>query len=242
VPFAETSAVSVLPSGIVNAATNLPGPIVPGEIVTVKGSGFGPASLVAGAFVNGQLETSVGGVRVLIDGIPAPIVHAMRDQVSIIVPYGVAGRDSVNLELEWQGQQRSTPQRLVVGGASPGLFTVDSSGQGQAAVTNEDGTPNSAGNPANVGSVVTLYGTGEGMLFPSGFEGRMGANERPVQPVNVLIGGVPVTPDYAGVSPGSVVGLLQVNVRIPAGVSGTVPVILNIGGVASRPGVTMAIR
>jgi hypothetical protein len=28
-PFAETSAVSVLPSGIVNAATNLPGPIVP---------------------------------------------------------------------------------------------------------------------------------------------------------------------------------------------------------------------
>jgi uncharacterized protein (TIGR03437 family) len=241
-PFADTSAVSVLPSGIVNAATNLPGPIVPGEIVTIRGSGFGPDSLVAGAFVNGQLESSVGGVRVLIGGIPAPIIHAMRDQVSVVVPYGVAGRDSVDVELEWQGQQRSTPQRVVVGGASPGLFTVDGSGQGQAAVTNENGTPNSAGNAAVVGSVVTLFGTGEGMLFPSGSEGRMGANERPVQPVNVLIGGIPVTPDYAGVSPGSVVGLLQVNVRIPAGVSGTVPIVLNVGGVTSRAGVTIAVQ
>jgi uncharacterized protein (TIGR03437 family) len=195
-----------------------------------------------GAFVSGQLETSLGGVRVLIGGIPAPIIHAMRDQVTVIVPYGVAGRDSVDVELEWQGQQRSTPQRVTVGGASPGLFTVESSGQGQAAAINEDGTPNSAGNPANVGSVVTLYGTGEGMLFPSGFEGRIGANERPVQPVNVLIGGIPVTPNYAGVSPGSVVGLLQVNVRIPTGVSGNVPVILNVGGIASRTGVTIAVR
>jgi uncharacterized protein (TIGR03437 family) len=241
-PFADTSAVSVLPSGIVNAATNLPGPIVPGEIVTIKGSGFGPASLVAGAFVNGQLETSVGGVRVLIGGIPAPIIHVMRDQVSVVVPYGIAGRDSVNLELEWQGQQRSTPLRLDVAGTSPGLFTVDSSGQGQATVINQDGTPNSVGNPASAGSVVTLYGTGEGVLFPSGSEGRIGAGERPVQPVNVLIGEIPVTPDYAGVSPGSVVGLLQLNVRIPAGVSGSVPVVLNVGGVASRAGVTIAVR
>jgi uncharacterized protein (TIGR03437 family) len=50
--------------------------------------------------------------------------------------------------------------------------------------------------------------------------------------------------EYAGGSPGSVAGLLQLNVRLPAGLAAgaAVPVSVNIGGVNSRDGVTIAIR
>ena len=83
---------------------------------------------------------------------------------------------------------------------------------------NQDGTPNSASNPAAVGSVVSLYATGEGAVTPGGAEGRIVTTERPLLPVNVLLGGMVVTPEFAGGSPGLIVGLLQVNIRIPAGV------------------------
>ncbi len=49
---------------------------------------------------------------------------------------------------------------------------------------------------------------------------------------------------YAGGSPGTVSGLLQVNVRIPSDIQPglQVPVQLRIGGVFSQPGVTIAIK
>ncbi|HYP06348.1 MAG TPA: SBBP repeat-containing protein [Bryobacteraceae bacterium] len=237
----DATGVVVLPAGIVNAASNQADVIAPGEILLVYGTGFGPAQMANGTLVNGALATSAGGVRVLFDDLPAPVLYAKQNQVAVIVPYGVAGRSSVAMQLEWEGQ-RTTPIRLTVGGAAPGLFTADSSGTGQASAINQDGTPNSASNPAPAGSVVSLYATGEGLLSPPGAEGRIVTTERPVLPVNVLINGIPVTPEFAGGSPGSFVGLLQVNVRIPAGVSGIVPVQLQVGGVQSRTGVTIAVR
>jgi uncharacterized protein (TIGR03437 family) len=169
-------------------------------------------------------------------------LYATQNQIAAIVPYSVADRASALLEVEWQGQ-RSTPVRVNVGGASPAIFTANQSGTGQAVAINQDGSVNSAVNPAAAGSVITLYATGEGVLTPGGAEGRIATNERPLLPANVLVGGVVVQPDYVGSSPGSVVGLLQVNIRIPAGVSGSnVPVVLQVGGVASREGVTIAVR
>ena len=245
-PFAGTDvpgSLVVLPSGIVNAASNAVASVIaPGQIILVKGTGFGPATVVNGVISNGALSTSVGGVRLLVDGVPAPILYATQNQIAAIVPYAVADRASALLELEWQGQ-RSTPIRLNVGGASPAIFTADQSGTGQAAATNQDGSPNSPSNPAAVGSVVSLYATGEGLVSPSGAEGRVVTTERPVLPANIILGGVVVTPEYVGGSPGMTVGLLQVNIRIPAGISGSaVPVILQVGGVASQQGVTIAVR
>ena len=55
----------------------------------------------------------------------------------------------------------------------PGVFTRDASGQGQAAIVNEDGTLNSPANAAPVGSYVALYATGEGQTAPGGVNGRL---------------------------------------------------------------------
>jgi uncharacterized protein (TIGR03437 family) len=124
------------------------------------------------------------------------------------------------------------------------VFTANSSGRGQAAAVNQDGTQNGAANPAAAGSVLSLYATGEGQTLPAGLDGKLAAAPlpQPVAAVTVAIGGVAAEVSYAGGAPGLIAGVMQVNVVVPAGVSGTVPVVLTVGGVDSQDGVTVAVR
>jgi uncharacterized protein (TIGR03437 family) len=57
--------------------------------------------------------------------------------------------------------------------AQAGIFTADSSGSGQISMANQDYTLNSAANPADKGSVVIFYGTGEGQTNPPGVDGQV---------------------------------------------------------------------
>jgi uncharacterized protein (TIGR03437 family) len=66
----------------------------------------------------------------------------------------------------------------------------------------------------------------------------------PTLPVAVTIGGTIATVQYAGSAPGSAAGLLQVNAVVPQGISAgsAVPVVVSVGGIASQPNVTIAIK
>ncbi len=127
--------------------------------------------------------------------------------------------------------------------SSPGLFTADSTGHGQAAALNQDGTANSATNPAHVGDVIVLYATGEGQTSPAGIDGQPASAPAPVLPLKVTIGGLPAEVQYKGGVPGFVAGVMQVNAKIPSGVSpGTaVPVLLQVGSTTSQSGATIAV-
>jgi uncharacterized protein (TIGR03437 family) len=111
---------------------------------------------------------------------------------------------------------------------------------------NQDGTVNSAANPAARGSVISIYATGEGQTSPAGITGSVtGSNVKtPLLPVTVTIGGIGATVQYAGSAPGSVAGLLQVNAVVPAGASpgSAIPVVVNVGGISSQGGVTIAVN
>ena len=100
--------------------------------------------------------------------------------------------------------------------------------------------------PAPRGSVVSIYGTGEGQTNPGGQDGRIITTDlrSPRAAVSVKIGGVPAQVKYAGSAPGLVSGVLQVNVEVPANIppGGQVPIELTIGGIASQSGVTLAVR
>ena len=69
---------------------------------------------------------------------------------------------------------------------------------------------NGSANPASVGSVVALYGTGGSTVTSD-------ALPRLVLPVTATVGGLPATVYYAGVAPGLVQGAMQINVQIPNG-------------------------
>ncbi len=232
---------------IVNAASGSAGFVAPGEAVTILGSRLGPNTGVSGTGGSGAYAASLSGTRVLFDGIAAPLLYASTNQINLIVPYEIAGRSSVQVRVETNGIPGDA-FTLTVRDASPGLFTTDSSGQGQAAAVNENGRLNSAANPAAPGSIIALYATGEGQTNPAGSSGRVvggdvNALPQPLQKVVVLIQGIPAQILYAGAAP-SAAGLMQINVRIPASVapSDRVLVDLAVGSFAAQPGVTIAVR
>jgi uncharacterized protein (TIGR03437 family) len=205
-------------AGIVSAATGRPGPVAPGQIITVYGADFG---------------TDTSQLRLLFEAEAAHILSVSGGQLNAVVPLSVAGKPDVPVVVEYAGQ-RSAAVTVPVTQAAPGLFTSDASGRGQAAAQNENGSTNRADNPAARGSIIVLYGTGQGQPSDNG---------GPALPVSVQIGGVPAEVLYAGPVAG-MPGLLQVNARIGTGTTpaAAVPVVLTIGGVSSSPDVTVAVQ
>jgi uncharacterized protein (TIGR03437 family) len=233
------------PSSVVNAASYLSGPVAPGEIITVFGTGFGPGPLTTLRLTGGLVNTTLGGTRVLFDGVPAPLIYTVEDQLTVVVPYAVAGKSSTQMQVEYRGS-RSAAVTLQLAPVSPAIFTLDSSGRGAGAILNQDSSVNSPANPARIGSVVSFFATGEGQTSPSGVDGKPGSDPvpRPILSVSVTISGQTVTPIYAGGAPGNVAGLMQVNVQVPSGIQtgGAVPVLLKVGNESSQAGVTIAVR
>ena len=232
---------------VVNAASGYSGPVAPGEMVAIEGADLGPADLAtnpASAATTGKLERELGGTQVLFNGSPAPLFYSRQDQVAAVVPNAVAGQTSVSVQVQYQGQ--STPTMNVpVAANAPGLFTIDGSGRGQGAILNADSTINSTANPAARGSIVALFGTGQGKTDPDWAEDALATAPypKPVSPVTVTIGGQTAEVVYLGGAPG-LAAVLQINTRIPAGVKpgAKVPVVVTIGGVKSQAGVTLAVQ
>lgn len=246
----------IFPDCVVNAANYVGGGVAPGEIVTIFGSAMGPSELVP-LRVTGdrKLAVALADTRILFNGLPAPLVYVSDKQSSAIVPYAVAGKSSVDVQVEYQGM-RSEAVTVPVLASRPGIFSLDGSGQGQGAILNEDGSLNSPSNPARRGSVITLYATGGGEAAPGVEDGQILSNVLPRTslPVSVFfdLGNnefqVPSKPGevlYAGGASGSVAGLLQVNVRVPANAVATgnaVPFVITIGSHWTVYQVTVALR
>jgi len=230
-----------------HGATRQLSSIAPGMIMSLKGAGLGPFNGVRGnVSAAGAVDTFYGGYRVFFDGVAAPILYLSDAQIDVIAPYSIAGRGVTRVTVE-NGTASSGALELVVSpDASPGIFTMDSSGRGQAAALNQNGTLNSASNPASANSIIVLYATGEGQTQPAGQDGRVIATDlrKPVLPVAVNIGGVPVDVLYAGSAPGQVSGLMQVNVQLNSNVprGNAVPVELRVGPAPSPTTATVAIQ
>jgi uncharacterized protein (TIGR03437 family) len=237
-------------------------PVAPGGLATLKSTvnpgqqGIGSAPLPS-SLVNWQVVVN--------DTLVAPMYFAGKDgagngQVNFQVP-GATPSGSNRIAV-----RTADTNELVAGGTfsagnvGPGLFTVNSQGTGQGSILNQDGvTPNGAGHAAARGSVVSLFGTGQGPVFPAVADGQppsaltntvtvFGTDTQSCLAQNamcVLFGaGTPVygSVQFSGLAPGFV-GLWQINVQIPsnAPTGSSVSVHAVIGGTPSNS-VTMAIQ
>jgi uncharacterized protein (TIGR03437 family) len=241
--------ISVSVDFVNNAASNQFLGIAPGEIVTLKGSGLGPAQFAsARASSDGSYPTQLNGTSVQFNGVAAPLLYASATQVAAVAPYGVTG-PSVQVTVTYQGQT-SVPATIQVFAAAPGLFTADGTGAGQAAAINQDGSINSASNPAPIGSIISLYATGGGQTGPTGVDGQLSTSPLATQvlPVQVYIGQQLALStaqlQYAGPAPGEIAGLMQINVPLPPGLKtgSAVPVSIFVALSSSQPNVTIAVR
>jgi uncharacterized protein (TIGR03437 family) len=228
----------------VNAASMQAGTVAPGELVTIFGTNLGPVTPAGIQLAVDTVATTLSGTQVFFDNIAAPLVYASANQLTAVVPFGLAGRSTTEVMVSNDGQFSTTPA-LTVAPSAPALFTTDSSGSGPGAILNQDGTLNSATNPAGRGSVVALFLTGAGPTNPPSADGSVATNLLGflANPVTVTIGGQAARVMYAGSAPGLIAGIAQVNVVVPDGVApGAVQIVVQVGGQPSQSGVTLNIQ
>ena len=244
--IAKIDSTVISPGGVVNAASFAPGPLAPGEIVSIFGSGIGPISGV-GARLDGRgrVASNVAGARVLFDGVPAPLFFVRSDQINAQAPYSLDGKDQVRVQVMFQDLP-SQEETFPVGESAPGVFSLPGD-PSRAIVLHSDGSLNSFSNPARAGDIVVFFATGEGQTDPRGIEGKLATGPlprlpRPRLPVSLTIGGREAQITFAGSAP-NFAGLLQLNARIPAESNGAgAEVVLTVGSASSQSGLTMSVR
>ncbi len=221
--------------------------VSPGQLVTIFGTYLGP-STAAGTLVDpsGKVATLLSNTVVLFDGIPAPVIYASPTQVSVVAPFSLQPQAASQVQVVYRGQA-SDQFAVNMTAAAPGIFSVDASGSGQALALNHGGVVNSSAKPAASGSMVTLYLTGAGALAPALADGSVVVGSKlplTTLPVSVQVGGQTAQVLYAGGAPGTVAGVIQINIQLPAGAptGAAVPLTVQIGGVASQSGITLAIQ
>jgi uncharacterized protein (TIGR03437 family) len=229
----ERPAPRISAGGVVNAASGRGDAVAPGEWLSLYGAGLGPAA-PEGA---DSPTHGLAGTRVFFNGLEAPIGYASASQLNVVAPWGIEGMAAVDIEVQYEGAMSNTLS-LSVALAAPGVF---------AAAWNEDGTVNSASNPAARGSVVTLWVTGQGQTVPAGSDARRvwsAEVARPRQPVTITVGGVSVAPQdvrFTGmVGPGLLLLKMPIPSSLPPG--NTAEVLVACGGALSQRGVLLAVR
>jgi uncharacterized protein (TIGR03437 family) len=218
----QTSAPWML--GIANAGGGiLAGRLAPGELISIYGLHLGPAAPVSATFnAAGFLPTTLAGIQVTINGIPAPLLYVSTTQINAVAPVELTAGSAVEL----QTSQDATPVldlRVMVDIAAPGVFLNP---DGSAAAINQDGTLNSQANPAPAGSYVSIWATGTG-YFP-GSDGQMATGPNEFCDPGLLYcpvfqsdgipfsAGTPLNVSYTGAAPGTVNGVVQINFQVAA--------------------------
>ncbi len=213
-----------------NAASGAASTVAPGEIVTLRGYGIGPA-MAAVAPAQAPVY-QLGNTQVTFGGVAAPVFSAQSEQVTVQAPWEIAGQTSTEVVVTYNGGPpagASASAPVVVARAAPGIF----------AVANSDGTLNSPSNPARVGSFITIYGTGGGVTNPAGITGGLWPVTESLATltprVSVSIGETNASVLYAGSAPTLESGYFQINVALPSGPHASSPVnlVITIGGSSS---------
>jgi len=220
--FSAAAAVAQTPTvtAVVNSASFSP-QLCPGLAAAVLGSNFG---------------TSVASVSVSVGGKAAYVTFASATQLNVIIPFGAStGASTLTVTA---GGVASVAFNITLSAVSPYFSTQNGGGSGLATIVDI-----TAGNalvtaaaPAHAGDAVSGYAVGLGPtnpVTPDAANGLAPANAATATTTTVTVGGVAATVSFAGVVKGQSEGLYQVNFTVPAGVSGTVPLVISIDGVSS---------
>ncbi len=210
-----------------NAATYETGAIAPGEIVTFFGNGLGSAQGVqTQASLQQPFPTTAANVTVTFDGKPVPLLWVQDGQINAIAPWSLTPGGSTQICMTHQTAASNCLTEGIVQ-VSPGVFMADGS---YAAALNQDGTINSATNPALVGSIVSIFVTGLGPITPAQPDGTLVGTPLPSNVLSAtvvtpaLLGGnglqppIPLNVTYAGPAPDLVAGASQINFQVTPGV------------------------
>lgn len=191
------------------------------ELLSLYGINIGPAVAQTAQIANGVIPNSLGNTQVLFNGVPAALLYAGPTQINLIVPSGIAFQQNTSIQIVGPGGT-TTALTLPVEETLPEVF-LSANGTAAAAM-NQDGTLNSSANPAAPGSIVAIWLTGGGAASLAATDNTINTNLSQGQFLtsvySVQNNYQALEVDYSGDAPAQPSGIVQINFRLPAVVTG----------------------
>jgi uncharacterized protein (TIGR03437 family) len=244
------AAPAIASGGVVDPWTYSQG-VAPGGWVALFGTGLATQTAIWNPQAGGALPTTLGGVQVLIDGVPAVLNYVSPGLVNILVPLSTAP-GSATVAVVRDGVPYPAPA-LQINQASPAIYSLGVANSAPAKFYITAVAPLTGelvGNPtldsrtkrgARAGETIDLYCIGLGATSPlppanTNFAGAYPLVEMP----GVKLGAVTVQPMFAGLT---TPGLYLVRIVVPPGTaSGEVAVSLVTSAGTSRDNVILRIQ
>lgn len=227
--------------------------ITSGSWISIYGTNLAGTSylLTDADRVSGAMPTTLKGTSASINGKPAFVYYVSPNQVNVQAPDDSAtGPVAVTVS---SAAGTSTAGTVTLSKFAPALFLFDTkhpvgvipvASGGAFGTYDLLGPPNTLGFTSRAvkkGETILLYGTGFGPTTASVAAGQPFDGALPTtNAVTLSIGGIAVTPDFAGLR---YAGEYQFNVKIPANAaSGEQPLLMSVGGVQVQSGLVISIQ
>ena len=217
--------------------------IAPGSWIEIYGERLaGTAREWAGADFNGNnAPTAIDGVRVKVNGRDAFVRFVSPGQINAQVPDGIGvGNVSVQVIASAGASNFITLSAVARTPALLAPLSFRDGGRQYAGALYADGSfvgrpgllPGVAFRPAKAGERLILYGVGFGAVEPVNAAGAITMQANALPRVEVRMGNANATVEYAGLA-GGFVGLYQLNVVVPEGISGDVALTVSVDGIGT---------
>jgi uncharacterized protein (TIGR03437 family) len=232
--------------GAAGGTSNTPAGVSPGWLISLYGVNLQGNTNPTGGSVTATsvpLSTTLGGTQVLVNGTPAPLLFVSPMQINAQAPFETPVGTPVQVAIV-AGGLSSLPVIVTFNTYAPAVFLYPRTAiSTDPVITHADNTLVTPSSPAHAGEVVTIWATGGGPLNNQPMDGAAGPTSplaTTVDTPTVTIGGAAGTVQFSGLTPGFV-GLLQINVQLPAtlpagmGTPPSLPVVITFPGGVSAP-------
>lgn len=249
---------TVVNGGVLNGASFAKGqPVSPGSLVSIFGTGLVSKLATADTI---PLSNSLSGVTVTFSDLPpAPLLAVIPgvagqsdDQINAQVPWEIGTGTGVMNVMVTTPNGTSMPVAINFAPSMPGIFSSTAGGQLYAIAVNSSDSSlawpqslaSTGSHPAKAGDVLIIYATGLGAVDHQPVDGGIpNVLANTLATPTVLFGGVAGNVEFSGLAP-QFVGVNQLNVQVPAGVTSgsTVPLQIQVEGFTSTNQVVVALQ
>ena len=181
--------------------------------------------------------TILGGVQVFVNNVAAPMNFVGGTQINFLVPKATPTQGKVPFRVAVAGNT-TYEGAITMWPVSPGLLFVPTDPTRPGRVLNQNGTENSAQNPAARGEVVQIFAVGGDFAELPAEDGGLAPSDRLISTKTApraYVSTVEAQVQFSGLAPG-LVNAWQLNLFVPneAFIAGQVPVVAEMGGFKSN--------
>jgi uncharacterized protein (TIGR03437 family) len=247
----QSALVLLTQSGLTIMPWNYDAPVPIPQLSRVVSSADQTKAVASGSLISLSglgMPTALGDACFTVNGASAPLLQSISSaQINAQLPFDADG--NAQLTLYTQGGV-SNNLNVTILQAAPSVFraSADSTSDGAGAMVYRASNNSlvSSLNPVQAGDELVIFATGLGRTTPAIRAGEAApANPLSVAviPLEVTLGGAPLTVDNASLMPGGI-GIYQINVKVPfeVGEGDSVPLTIGQGGMSTTVPVQVAVQ